>query len=80
MDIDEKGFKLADNYTPPLFEGKYSVTFNQTIQRQGNNDESEEIEYKKDFCVAVHTERLPDDSIFSIYPVSVIFLFSSPLR
>ena len=63
-DFDNKGFKLADNYLPPLFEGIYRVNVDQEVTKYGNNH----FHFEKNFCVAVNTETLSEDKIFNIHP------------
>lgn len=55
-------FKFADNYIPPLTEGKYCVTFTQDVSNS-------HFKNTKDFCVAVNTEILTENDIFSLYPL-----------
>ena len=64
MNIDERPFKLADNYLPPLYDGEYTVDFTQNI----SSPESEKLEVNKKFHVTLNTETLPDNEVFNIYP------------
>ena len=64
MNIDEKPFKLADNYLPPLYDGEYTVCFTQKI----TSPNDEEYEVNKKFHVTLNTETLPDNEVFNIYP------------
>ena len=64
MNIDERPFKLADNYLPPLYDGEYTVDFTQNI----SSPKSEKLEVYKKFHVTLNTETLPDNEVFNIYP------------
>ena len=72
-DFDKKGFKLADNYLPPLQEGLYNVKFAQDVyigekkfDEEPPPDNSFLIEKK--FCIAANTEMLSDNEVFNISP------------
>lgn len=69
-DIDKifnQKFKLADYYLPPLTEGKYHATYKQVLQQ--NPKVEGEYSNTKDFCIAVNTEILPENEVFSIRPL-----------
>lgn len=69
-DIDKifnQKFKLADYYLPPLTEGKYHATYKQVLQQ--NPKVEGEYSNTKDFCVAVNTEILAENEVFSVHPL-----------
>lgn len=72
--FDKKGFKLANNYLPPLREGLYNITFTQDVtigeQKTDNDDSAQKNRFltEKKFCVAANTEALSDNEIFNISP------------
>ena len=63
-DFDNKGFKLADNYLPPLFEGIYNVKVDQHVKKP----EEQHFSINKQFCVTLNTETLSDDAVFNVHP------------
>ena len=65
--IFNQKFKLADYYLPPLTEGKYRTTYKQVLQQ--NPKVEGEYSNTKDFCVAVNTEILPENEVFSVRPL-----------
>ena len=72
--FDNKGFKLADDYPPPLHEGLYNVKFTQDVYiGEENKDVKKKEPYnsfsvEKKFCVTTNTEILPDNEVFNVSP------------
>ncbi|MCU6761187.1 Uncharacterised protein [uncultured Roseburia sp.] len=64
MGENEKEFKLADNCIPGLEEGKYIAEGIQTVTLP----QKDTFSVKKDFYVAVNTETMAVDEVFSVYP------------